>query len=121
MGERLFTRDITVRHNPVPPGWLRWGLDAGCYPRAQSSGCPPRAATAPGRTPPSPTTPHHAACHQGGEYRLRGSLQCDADASTVWRVLTDYDALPRVFSNVASAHVAQRSPELLIRQVGAEA
>lgn len=50
-------------------------------------------------------------------YTVEGAIQTPASLEEVWSVLTDYEGLSAVFSNIKSSAVASRHPEIVLRQV----
>jgi|TARA_B110000977_G_scaffold176330_1_gene231921 ribosome-associated toxin RatA of RatAB toxin-antitoxin module len=46
--------------------------------------------------------------NEGGKYSLRGEMVLDADADSLYAMLTDYNASPRIFSTVDSVETSEQ-------------
>jgi ribosome-associated toxin RatA of RatAB toxin-antitoxin module len=56
---------------------------------------------------------------QGDTFRIEASADLAADVQSVWRVLTDYNGLPRFIPGMNSSHVVSRSDnQVIIEQKG---
>jgi len=53
---------------------------------------------------------------ENGVYTVEGAIQTPASLEEVLSVLTDYEGLSAVFSNIKSSAVASRHPEIVLRQ-----
>ena len=53
---------------------------------------------------------------QDGIYTVEGAIQTPASIEEVWGVLTDYEGLSDVFSNIKKSSVASRHPEIVLHQ-----
>ena len=55
---------------------------------------------------------------QNGTYTVEGAVRTVASPDEVWAVLTDYEGLAEVFSNIKRSTVLSREPEIVLHQVG---
>jgi hypothetical protein len=53
---------------------------------------------------------------ENGTYTVEGSLETPLPVPKVWRVLTDYEGLANVFSNIKSSSIASREPDFVLHQ-----
>lgn len=59
-------------------------------------------------------------CLQDGAYTVEGAINTSASIGEVWEVLTAFDSLQNVFSNIRESSICSSSPETVLLQVFTE-